>query len=345
MSRIGRAGDAPRLDGDHRMTINRVTIFGGSGFIGRYIVQRLARRGVIVRVAVRNPDGALFLKPMGDVGQIAPMATDINDEAAVARAVEGADAVINAVSLYVERGARTFDAVHVKGAERIAKAAAAAGVKQLVHISGIGAHANSASKYARARARGDAAVRAAFPEVTILAPSVVFGAEDRFFNTFAMLARLSPVLPLFGLKRIDAFPFIDGGFTRMQPVYVGDVANAVMAALDQSKARGATYELGGPAVMSFREIIELTCRITERKRLLVPVPFWKARILAWFLKILPNPPITGDQLRLLEEDNVVGAKAKTLADLGLTATSVEAIVPAYLTRFRRHGRHTAPRAA
>jgi uncharacterized protein YbjT (DUF2867 family) len=255
------------------MTIHRVTIFGGSGFIGRYIVQRLARRGVIVRVAVRHPDDALFLKPMGNVGQIAPIATDITDADAVARAIEGADAVINAVSLYVERGARTFDAIHVKGAERIAKAVAAAGVKQLVHISGIGADTNSASKYARARARGDAAVRAAFPDVTILAPSVVFGSEDRFFNTFGMLARLSPVLPLFGWQRIDRFPFIDGGMTKMQPVYVGDVADAAIAALDQPKAHGNTYELGGPTVMSFRGVIEFACRLTERKRFLVPIPF------------------------------------------------------------------------
>lgn len=331
------------------MTINRVTIFGGSGFIGRYIVQRLARRGVIVRVAVRHPDDALFLKPMGNVGQIAPIATDISDADAVARAVEGADAVINCVSLYVERGARTFDAIHVKGAERIAKVAAAAGVGQLIHISGIGADTNSASKYARARARGDKAVREAFPEVTILAPSVVFGAEDRFFNTFGMLARLSPVLPLFGWTRIDRFPFIDGGVTKMQPVYVGDVADAAVAALDRSKARGATpgttYDLGGPEVMSFRQAIEFTCRVTERKRLLVPVPFWWARIWAFFFKLLPNPPITSDQLRLLEEDNVVGEKAKTLADLGITATSAEAIVPTYLGRFRRHGRHTETRTA
>lgn len=327
------------------MTIDRVTIFGGSGFIGRYVVQRLARRGVIVRVAVRNPDGALFLQPMGDVGQIAPMATDIRDADAVARAVEGADAVINAVSLYVERGAATFDAIHVKGAERLAKAAAEAGVARLVQMSGIGADANAASKYARARARGDAAVREAFPEATLIAPSVVFGAEDSFFNTFAMLARLSPVLPLFGAKRIDRFPFVDGGTMKMQPVYVGDVADAIIAALDQSKARGTTYELGGPAVMSFREAIELTCRVTGRRRLLVPVPFWWAHIWAWFLKVLPSPPITNDQLRLLEEDNVVGAKAKTLSDLGLTATAAEAIVPSYLARFRRGGRHTAPRPA
>jgi uncharacterized protein YbjT (DUF2867 family) len=345
MSRSGRARMSRALLGDHRMTINRVTIFGGSGFIGRYIVQRLARRGVIVRVAVRHPDDALFLKPMGNVGQIAPIATDISDADAVARAVEGADAVINAVSLYVERGARTFDAIHVKGAERIAKAAAAAGVGQLIHISGIGADTNSASKYARARARGDKAVREAFPDVTILAPSVVFGAEDRFFNTFGMLARLSPVLPLFGWTRIDRFPFIDGGVTKMQPVYVGNVADAAVAALDQPKARGTTYELGGPEVMSFRQAIEFTCRVTERKRLLVPIPFWWARIWAFFFKLLPSPPITSDQLRLLEEDNVVGAKAKTLADLGIAATSAEAIVPAYLGRFRRHGRHTETRPA
>ncbi|MDH3235337.1 MAG: complex I NDUFA9 subunit family protein [Alphaproteobacteria bacterium] len=327
------------------MTINRVTVFGGSGFIGRYIVQRLARQGVIVRVAVRRPDSALFLKPMGDVGQIAPFETDLNDPAAVARAVEGADAVINAVSLYVERGRKTFASIHETGAQTVAKAAAEAGVERLVHISGIGAHANSASKYARARARGDALVREAFPAATILAPSVVFGPEDRLFNVFGLMARLSPVLPLFGLKRIDAFPFVDGGATKMQPVYVGDVADAAVAVLDRDEALGTTFELGGPAVMSFREMIELTCRITERNRLLVPIPFWWARIWAWFLKVLPNPPITGDQIRLLEEDNVVGPDAKGLGDLGIAATAAEAILPAYLGRFRRHGRHAEPRPA
>jgi len=327
------------------MAIHRVTVFGGSGFIGRYVVQRLARRGAIVRVAVRDPDGALFLKPMGDVGQIAPMAADLRDPASVARAVEGADDVVNCVSLYVERGGASFDAIHVKGARAVAEAAAAAGVTRLVHLSGIGADANSDSKYARARARGDELVRAAFPAATILQPSVVFGPEDRLFNTFGMLARLSPVLPLFGVRRIDTPPFVEGGYTKMQPVYVGNVADAVMAALDQAKAPGVTYQLGGPAVMSFRELVALTCRVTERRRLLVPIPFWWGRVWAWFLKVLPNPPITADQLRLLEQDNVVEPKAKGLADLGVAATSAEAIVPAYLARFRRHGRHSEPRTA
>jgi NADH dehydrogenase len=326
------------------MTINRVTVFGGSGFIGRYVVQRLARRGVVVRVAVRSPENALFLKPMGNVGQIAPVATDLRDPASVARAVEGADAVVNAVSLYVERGKRSFASIHEEGAQAVAQACAEAGVARLVHISGIGADENSASKYARSRARGDKLLREAFPDATILAPSVVFGPEDRFFNTFALFARLSPVLPLFGIERIDAPPFVDGGTTKMQPVYVGDVADAVLAALDQAKAPGATYQLGGPAVMSFREVIELTCRETGRRRLLVPVPVWWWRIWAWFLRVLPNPPITGDQLRLLEEDNVVDPKAKGLADLGVTPTSAEAVLPAYLTRFARHGRRTTQAA-
>jgi len=327
------------------MALNRVTVFGGSGFIGRYIVQRLARQGVVVRVAVRDPEAALFLKPMGNVGQVAPLETDVRDPASVARAVEGADAVINAVSLYVERGKRSFASVHEAGAQAVARAAAEAGVGRLVHLSGLGAELNSPSKYARSRARGDALVREAYPGATILQPGPVFGAEDSFFNTFAMIARLSPVLPLFGVRRIAQPPFVEGGFVKMQPVYVGDVADAAVAALENAKAPGTTYQLGGPAVMSYREVMEFTCREAGRKCMLVPIPLWYGRIWAWFFKLLPKPLVTPDQLRLLEVDGVVDAKAKTLADLGVSATAAEVIVPAYLARFGRHGRTSEPRPA
>jgi uncharacterized protein YbjT (DUF2867 family) len=322
-----------------------VTVFGGSGFIGRYIVQRLARRGAVVRVAVRDTEGALFLKPMGDVGQIAPMRTDITDPASVTRAVEGADAVINAVSLYVARGKRSFASVHELGARTLAQAAAAAGVERLVHISGIGSVPSSPSAYARSRAMGEKLVRDAFPAATILRPSVVFGPEDALFNTLAAIARLSPVMPLFGIRRIEKFPFIDGGFTKFQPVYVGDVADAAVAVLDRPEAKGAVYELGGPKVYSYRELVELTLAETGRKRTLVPVPFWKAAIMAWFLEFLPSPPLTRDQVKLLKVDNLVSKKTLGLSALGITPTAAEAVLPRYLDRFRRGGRFSETRAA
>lgn len=322
-----------------------VTVFGGSGFIGRYVVQRLARRGDVVRVAVRDTEAALFLKPMGDVGQIAPMKTDITDPASVARAVEGADAVVNAVSLYVARGRRSFASVHEVGARNLARAAAAAGAKRLVHMSGIGSVPNSASAYARSRAMGEALVRQAFPDATILRPSVVFGPEDGLFNTLAAIARLSPVMPLFGLRRIDKIPFVDGGFTRFQPVYVGDVADAVAAVLDRPEAKGAVYELGGPKIYTYRELVELTLAEIGRKRLLVPLPFWEAAVMAWFLEFLPSPPLTRDMVKLMQVDNLVSKKALGLSALGITPTAAEAVLPRYLDRFRRGGRFSETRAA
>lgn len=327
------------------MTIARVTVFGGSGFLGRYIVQRLARQGAIVRVAVRHPEEARFLQPMGDVGQIVPVRADLRDGDQVARALEGVDAAVNAVSLYIERGKTKFADIHETGARDLARAATAAGVERLVHISGIGADRDAQSRYAQSRFMGDRLVREAFGGVTILKPSILFGPEDAFFNALASIARISPVLPLFGLRRTRQPPFVDGGFTRFQPVYAGDVAGAVAGALMRNDARGRTFELGGPAVYSFRELSEFVLRETGRRCLLVPWPFWAASVNAWFLKMLPDPPLTPDQVTLLKRDNVVGAKAPGLADLGVTPSALELIAPAYLARYRRGGRAGAARLA
>jgi len=308
------------------MSVASVTVFGGSGFVGRHIVRDLAKAGASVRVAVRRPDRALFLKPMGDVGQITPVAANIRDDASVAAAVEGSDAVVNLVGVLYESGRQTFDAVHHQGAGRIARAAKAAGVDRLVHVSAIGADAHALSDYARSKAAGEAAVRAEFPDADIVRPSVVFGVDDNFFNLFAALARLSPVLPLIG-----------GGKTRFQPVFVGDVAAAAAAILSAPKGSGSTYELGGPEILTFRELMEMVLRATGRRRLLVPVPF---AIMEWYgamLGVLPRPLLTRDQVRLLRSDNTAEHGLPGLADLGVAPTAVSAIVPSYLSRYRRGG--------
>lgn len=307
-----------------------VTVFGGSGFIGRHLVRRLAQREARINVAVRDVEGAKFLKPMGAVGQITPIAANLRDDASVARAVAGASMVVNLVAVLYERGPQTFDALQHKGAERVARAAAAAGVARLVHVSAIGADPSAESAYARAKGLGEAAVRTAFRGATILRPSVVFGPEDDFFNRFARLARLSPVLPLIG-----------GGRTRFQPVYVGDVAEAIMQALTRPEAAGHTYELGGPRVYSLREIMDVTLREIRRKRLLVPLPFSLAAVQARFLEWLPVPPLTRDQVTMLRQDNVVAPGALGLPDLGISPTLADAILPTYLDRFRPGGRTRA----
>jgi NADH dehydrogenase len=304
-----------------------VTVFGGSGFIGRYVVKRLAASGARVRVAVRRVENAKFLKPMGDVGQIAPFLANVRVESSVRAAVEGADAVVNLVGILHERGAQSFGAVQATAPGLIAAAAKASGVRRLVHLSAIGADPASPAAYARTKAEGEAAVRAEFPEATILRPSIVFGPEDGFFNRFGNLARLLPALPLIG-----------GGETRFQPVYVGDVANAVMAALDRPDALGRTYELGGPRVYTFAELLQYVLEVTQRRRLLAPVPWPLAKLQGRVLGLLPNPPLTYDQVLLLEKDNVVGPNVPGLADLGIAHLhTVEAIVPTYLVRYRRTG--------
>ena len=304
-----------------------VTVFGGSGFIGRYIVRLLAQDGWRVNVAVRDAERAKFLKPMGDVGQVTPMAVSLRDPASVAAAVAGADAVVNLVGILYESGRQTFEAVHHLGARTVAEAAAKAGVARLVQISAIGADPASPSLYARTKAAGEAAVRGAFPAATLLRPSLVFGPEDGFFNRFAGLARVMPALPLFG-----------GGKTRFQPVYVGDVAEAVKRVLAEPEIAGKTYELGGPTIYTFRQLMELMLKEIRRKRCLVSIPFGIARLEARFLQVLPVPPLTVDQVRLLERDNVAAVGAPGLADLGIEPTPVEAVIPSYLNRFRPGGR-------
>lgn len=312
-----------------------VTIFGGSGFIGRYVVKRLAARGARVRVAVRDVEGAKFLKPMGAVGQIAPFAVNIGDAASVRAAISGADAVVNAVGVLYEGGRQSFRRAHVDGPRMIAEAATAAGVGRLVHISAIGADAASDSRYAQSKAMGEAAVREAFPDATVLRPSVVFGAEDDFFNRFAAMARLAPALPL-----------IDGGATKFQPVFVGDVADAVVAALDEEEAAGKTYELGGPEVMTFREVMEFILAETGRKRALAPAPSKLMRPMAGLMELLPGPPpLTRDQLTLLERDNVVAEDALKLSDLGVAPSSVAAEAPKYLVRYRAGGHYSKRRVS
>ena len=304
-----------------------VTVFGGSGFIGRYIVRLLAQEGWRVNVAVRDAERAKFLKPMGDVGQVTPMAVSLRDRDAVAAAVAGADVVVNLVGILYESGRQSFEAIHHEGARTVAEAAAKAGVARLIQISAIGADPASPSLYARTKAAGEAAVRGAFPAATILRPSLVFGPEDGFFNRFAGLARVMPALPLFG-----------GGKTRFQPVYVGDVAEAVQRVLADPNAAGKTYELAGPTIYTFRQLMELMLKEIRRKRCLVSIPFGIARLEARFLQVLPVPPLTVDQVRLLERDNVAAADAPGLAELGIAPTPVEAVIPSYLDRFRPGGR-------
>jgi NADH dehydrogenase len=300
------------------------TVFGGSGFIGRYVVQRLAQQDYIVRVAVRDPAGARFLQTQGRVGQIVPLAAPVTDAAAVARALEGAEVAVNLVGILYERRPGDFDRLQGEAPGVVARAAKAAGVQGFVQLSAIGADAASPSLYAKSKAAGEAAVLAAFPEATILRPSVVFGPEDGFFNRFAAMSRL-PFMPV-----------VAGG-TRFQPVYVGDVAEAVTTALADPAARGKTYELGGPKVMTMREVLRFILETTRRRKPMVDMPMGLMRFQAGLLQRLPVPPVTQDQLLLLERDNVVAEGAPGLRDLGIAPKAVEAIVPGYLKRFRPGG--------
>jgi len=303
-----------------------VTVFGGSGFIGRYVVQHLARAGWQVRVAVRRPNAALFLKTSGDVGQVTPVAANIRDDASVAAAVAGADAVVNLVGILYQSGKQSFDAVQTKGAARLAAAAKAAGARRFVQISAIGADPSSDSLYARSKAEGEQAVKLAFPGATILRPSIVFGPEDDFFNRFARLAMMSPALPLIG-----------GGHTKFQPVFVGDVAAAVETALENAGTEGKTYELGGPRVYTFRALMEMLLKEIGRCRLLLPLPFALASLKAAFLQLLPIPPLTVDQVRMLKRDNVVTGSVAGLGELGITPTTLESVLPGYLDQYRPLG--------
>jgi uncharacterized protein YbjT (DUF2867 family) len=306
-----------------------VTVFGGSGFVGRHTVRALAREGYRIRNAVRRPDLAGHLQPLGRVGQIHSVQANLRYPASVERAMEGADVAINLVGILYERGRQRFEAVQAEGAGAVARAAAAVGAR-MIHVSAVGANPDSPSLYARSKAAGETAVLNAAADATILRPSIVFGPEDDFFNRFAAMARMLPVLPLVG-----------GGETKFQPVFVGDVARAILKAVGGGAKPGTTYELGGPEVRTFKELMVYVLSVTERRRLLVPLPFGLAKLKAFFLQFMPTPLLTPDQVELLRSDNIVSpaaiAEARTLQALGIAPAAMEAIVPSYLWRFRKTG--------
>ena len=325
-----------------------VTVFGGSGFIGRHLVRKLIKKGAMVRVAVRDPEGAKYLMTMGNVGQVVPVAVNIYEKETLIPAIDGASVVINLVGVLSEWGQQSFKNIHTQGAANVAKVAAAAGVDKLVHISSIGANASSPSRYAQTKIAGEDAVISEFPNATIIRPSVIFGPEDGFFNLFAGLARFTFFLPVFGCPalpkinfftggRVFKFDFYGNGGTKFQPVYVGDVADAICAAIDNKKSNGQVFEVGGPSVYSSVDIMNLILRHIGRKRLLIPIPFWYLKIVGWLLQKFPAPLLTYDQVMQLKIDNIVSQKTKKLSDLGVNATPVESILPQYLTRFKKAG--------
>jgi NADH dehydrogenase len=306
-----------------------VTIFGGSGFVGTQIVQELARAGYRVRVAVRRPDLAGHLRPLGGVGQVVPMQANVRYPASIAAAVRGASVVINLAAVGAEKGKQRFRAVNVTGARRVAEAATAAGVKTLIHMSVIGADEKSPSLFARSRALGETEVRAAFPSAIVMRPSVIFGAGDEFFNKLGLIARMLPVMPLFG------------GKTEFQPVYVGDVAEAFAAAAKGNLRAGRIYELGGPEVLTNRALVERVLRDTNRSNPILPLPGAVGQLLAFPMSILPRPLVTGEQVTLMQIDNVVSAEAvkekRTLAGIGITPRPLDAVLPSYIWRFSANG--------
>jgi uncharacterized protein YbjT (DUF2867 family) len=306
-----------------------VTVYGGSGFLGRHVVRALAKRNYRIRVAVRRPELAGYLQPLGRVGQIHAVQTNLRYAPSVEAAARDAHVLINLVGILFERGRQRFDAVHTYGAEQVALAANAHGAR-MVHVSAVGADANSPSAYGRSKANAEQLVLAAQPSTTIMRPSIIFGPEDDFFNRFGALARISPALPLIG-----------GGLTRFQPVFVGNVATAIADAVDGKPRPGTTYELGGPDVRTFKELMQFVLTTIERKRLLVSVPFVFAKLQAMVLQYLPKPLLTPDQVELLRRDNVVSeaakSEARTLQGLSIEPEPMEAIVPSYLWRFRKTG--------
>jgi len=317
-----------------------VVVFGGSGFIGQHVVRALAKRGARVRVAMRRPHLGHELRVLGDVGQVQLMQANVRFPESVDAAMEGATAVVNLVAVLHEQGKQSFEALHVEGARAIAEAAAKHGVKKFAHVSALGA-APRGARYARSKFEGETAIRDALPSATILRPSIVFGPEDAFFNRFGAMAQTAAAFRPFG-----ALPLIGGGNTKFQPIFVGDVADAVVAALETDGARGRTYELGGPSVYSFKQLLDYIRRETDRNVPYLPLPFFIAQplglLIQWGFKLIPfaAPPLTGDQVSMLRRDNVVGAdpEALKIQDLGVTQLeSVEAIVPSYLWRFRPYG--------
>ena len=313
-----------------------VTLIGGSGFIGRHIVRALAKRGYRIRVACRRPDLAGHVQPLGTPGQIMPVQANVRFPASLAAACDGATAVVSLTGVLSSRGAQSFDAIHVFGAEASARAAKAAKAQVFIQMSALGADADSGSEYGRTKAAGEAKARAAFPGAIILRPSIVFGPEDNFFNQFAGLSRLAPALPLIG-----------GGQTKFTPLFVGDLAEAIARLIDKCEASGLTYELGGPEVFSFKQLMEFTLETIGRKRLLVPVPWPIAKVMGTVMGLLPFAPLTADQVELLKTDKVVSEAAaregRDLTGLGITGRSIQGIVPSYLYRYRRAGQFTVPK--
>ncbi|MDE1992205.1 MAG: complex I NDUFA9 subunit family protein [Rhizobiaceae bacterium] len=311
-----------------------VTVFGGSGFVGRYVVRTLAKRGYRIRVAVRRPDLAGFLLPAGNLGQISIVQANLRYRNSIDRAVEGAQHVVNCVGILAESGRNTFDAVQEFGAKAVAEAARAVGAS-LTHVSALGADANSASAYARTKGRAEAAILSIKPDAVIIRPSIVFGPEDNFFNKFADMARTAPFLPLIG-----------GGETKFQPVYVEDVAEAVARGVDGKLKAGATYELGGPEVLTFRECLETTLSVIDRTKLFVSIPFGVATLIGGIASAIPlvAAPITPDQVRLLKQDNIVSKQAetdgRTLKGIGMLPTMLISVLPSYLVRYRPQGQFT-----
>ncbi len=319
-----------------------ITIFGGSGFIGRYAVRTLCKAGWRVRVAVRNPMNAGDLRMSGEVGQVQIIQANVRNRPSVERAVHEADAVLNLVGILYEKGRQTFDGTQALGAANVAELSAKAGAKRFIQMSAIGADPNSSSNYGRTKAEAETAVKDHFPSATILRPSIVFGPEDDFFNKFAHLARFSPVMPLIG-----------GGKTKFQPVFAGDLSEAILGALENDDTQGRTFEIGGPNVFTFKELLEYICKVSDRRRVMLPVPFMAAQVkgsmLDFLFRMWPfhGPPLTGDQVRMLKTDNIVGASQVeaigTIADLGVTSLeAVEAVVPSYLWRHREYGQFHIP---
>ncbi len=322
-----------------------VTVFGGSGFIGRHVIQHLAKQGAQIRVATRDTEAANFLKPLGEIGQITPVPVNFADKVSIVRALNGADQAVNLIGIIFETRKHTFDKVHVNIAQNIAQSASQAGVNALIHVSALGASLQSDSVYSRSKAAGEEAVKQSFKEAIIVRPSAIFGQEDHFFNMLASLARFTPIMPIFGCKNNTKYKFFgmnnpfatafhgDEG-TRMQPVYVSDVANAIVRILETSASSPKMYELGGPRVYSFKALLELVLRESGRPRLLVPYPFSLAKLTAWILKLFPKPLITCDQLTLLKSDNVISGDLPGFTNLSIKPAAVEAILPTYLRQYR-----------
>ena len=339
------------LGGERFLIRKTAVVFGGSGFVGRHLVQKLARQGMLVRVAVRSIESANYLKVMGDVGQIVPIASDIGNKDKVNSVIEGADFVINLVGLLFESRKQNFDRIHIQGARNIAEACEYYKVNKLIQISSVGASEKSESNYSVSKAIAERTVREIYPSAIILRPSIIFGPEDNFINLFASIARFSPGLPVFGCSffpKLTLFSkgnfldleFFGEGGTKFQPVYVGDVIQAIVKCIESDSTNGNIYELGGPRVLSTKELMQLILDTIGRRRFLIPTPFWYLTLVASFLEFLPRPLITKDQVRSLKEDNVVSNDAKVLENLDVSSTDLEAVIPHYLLRFRKGNSRT-----